>query len=147
VPWDEQQAPTPPKRTALGQARWSGPPTPPSQATQAKDALNQERPAGLPTLAIDVNNSHSCCGMIKGPHAPQRTTLGSGPLGRSPDPSESGPRYPQPSEAHRAAVAHRPEVPLVKLRINRVSPPRQFPVWLTGRQCPGTNRTIRVSPG
>jgi hypothetical protein len=63
---DEQQAPTPPQRTVLGtgwgQARWSGLPTSPSQATQAQDALNQELPAGLSTLAIDANNSRSCCG-------------------------------------------------------------------------------------
>jgi hypothetical protein len=105
----------------------------------------------LPILAIDVNlnNSHSCCGMIKGPHAPQWTTLGSGPQGRFSNPSESGPGYPQPSEAHRARaeVAHRPSVPLGKLRVNRVSSPRQFPVWLTGRQCPGPKRAIRVSTG
>ena len=40
--------------------------------------------------------------MIKGPHAPQWTTLGSGPQGRFSNPSESGPGYPQPGEAHRA---------------------------------------------
>jgi hypothetical protein len=106
--------PRPPSGWSWGQARWSDPPTSPSQATQAQDAFNQELPAGLPTLAIDVNNSHSCCGMIKGPHAPQWTTLGSGPQGRFSNPSESGPGYPQPGEAHRARaeVAHRPSVRL-----------------------------------
>ncbi len=125
--------PRPPSGWSWGQARWSDPPTSPSQATRAQDTLNQELPAGLQTLAIDINNSHSCCGMIKGPHAPQWTTLGSGPQGRFSNPSESGPGYPQPGEAHRARaeVAHRPSVPLGKLRINRVSSPRQFPVWLT----------------
>jgi hypothetical protein len=148
VPLDEQQAPTPPQRTVLGtgwgQARWSGLPTSPSQATQAQDALNQELPAGLSTLAIDANNSRSCCGMIKGPHAPQWTTLGSGLQGRFSNPSGSCPGYPQPGEAHRARaeVAHRPSVPLGKLRVNRVSSPRQFPVWLTGRQCSGPKRDI-----
>jgi hypothetical protein len=70
---DEQQAPTPSQRTVLGSGQLvrssdlfeSG-----NSVTQAQDALNQELPAGLPTLAIDVNNSHSCCGVIKGPHAP-----------------------------------------------------------------------------
>jgi hypothetical protein len=112
--------PRPPSGRSWGQARWSDPPTPPTQATQpeAHDALNQELPAGvaagLPTLAIDGNNSHSCCGMIKGPSAPQWTTLGSGPQGRFSNPSESGPGYPQPGEARRARaeVAHRPSVPL-----------------------------------
>jgi hypothetical protein len=129
--------PCPPSGRSWGQARWSDPPTSPSQATQAQDALNQELPAGLPTLAIKVNNSHSCCWMIKGPHAPQWTTLGSGPQGRFSNPSVSGPGYPQPGETHRARaeVVHRPSVPLGKLRVNRVSSPRQFPVWLTGRQC------------
>jgi hypothetical protein len=145
--------PRPPRRRSLGQARWSGPPTPPSQATQAQDALNQELPAGLPTLAIDVNNSHSCCWMITGPNAPQWTTLGSGPQGRSSDPSDSAPSQAQDTlsparpEAHRAAVAHRPSVPLGKLRVNRVSSQRQFPVWLTGHQCPGTKCAIRVNTG
>jgi hypothetical protein len=142
----------PPSGRSWGQARGSYPPTSPShwQATQAKDALNQELPAGLQTLAIDVNKSHSCCGMIKGPHAPQWTTLGSGPQGRFSHPSWSGPGYPQPGEAHRARaeVAHRPSVSLGKLRVNRVSSQRQFPVWLTGRQCTCTTRhpsQLRVS--
>ncbi len=141
--------PRPPSGRSWGQAPWSDPPTSPSQATQAQDSLNQELPAGLPTLAIDVKNSHSCCWMIKGPHAPQWTTLGSGPQGRFSNPSESGPGYPQPGEAHRARaeVAHRPSVPSGKLRVNRVSSPRQFPVWLTDRQCPDPKRTIRVSSG
>jgi hypothetical protein len=39
-----------------------------------------------------------------------------------------------------AEVAHRPSVPLGKLLVNRVSSPRQFPVWLTGRQCTCTTR-------
>jgi hypothetical protein len=73
--------PRPPSGVSWGQASWPDPPTSPSQATQAQDALNQELPAGLPTLAIDVNNSHSCCWMINGPHAPQWTTLGSCPQG------------------------------------------------------------------
>jgi hypothetical protein len=47
-----------------------------------------------------------------------------------------------------AAVAQRPSVPLGKLRVNQVSPaPGQFPVWLTGRQCPGTKHAIRVCNG
>jgi hypothetical protein len=142
--------PRPPSGRSWGQARWSDPPTSPSQATQAQDALNQELTAGLPTLAIDVNNSHSCCRMIKGPRDPQWTTLGSGPQGRFSNPSESGPGYPQPGKAHRARadVAHRPSVPLGKLRVNRVSSPRQFPVWLTGRQSTCTSRhpsQLRVS--
>ena len=48
----------------------------------------------------------------------------------------------------RAEVVHRPSVPLGKLRVNRVSSPRQFPVWLTGRQSTCTSRhpsQLRVS--
>jgi hypothetical protein len=134
--------PRPPSGRSWGQASWSDPPTSPSQATQAQDALNQELPAGLPTLAIDVNNSHSFCGMIKRPPRPPLNDPGVLPTGRFSNPSESGPGYPQPGEAHwaRAEVAHRPSVPLGKLRVNRVSSPRQFPVWLTGRQCTCTTR-------
>jgi hypothetical protein len=119
--------PRAPSGRSWGQARWSDPPTPPFQATQGQDALNQELPAGLPTLAIDVNNSHSCCGMIKGPCAPQWTTLGSGLQGRFSNPSRS------PSQAQDTLGPARPTWPGLR--------------WSTGLQYPWTScASIKSAP-
>ena len=103
--------PRPPSGRSWGQARWSDPPTSPSQATQAQDALNQELPAGLPTLAIDVNNSHSCCGMIKGP-----------PSGRPWGPAHRADSPIPPSQAQDTLSPARPTGPGLR--------------WLTGLQYP-----------
>jgi hypothetical protein len=100
-----------------------------------------------PALSIVLGDSRSCCGTSDRPHASRRTPLGSGPLGCFSVPSESDPRYPPSGEARRAAGGAQAfsALRLGKPRANRVSPPCHFPVWLTGRQCPGLNRAIRVS--
>ncbi len=86
--------PRPPSGRSWGQARWTFPPTPPSQATQAHDALNQELPAGMLTLAIDVNNSHSCCGMINRPLCTPADDPGVRPAGPILQPFRNRPRIP-----------------------------------------------------
>jgi hypothetical protein len=101
----------------------------------------------LPALTIAFYDSHSCCGTSDRPHTNRRTTLGSGPLGRSSDPTESGPGYPPPGEARRAAGgAHWQAVSTPWQAARQLSQsPCQFPDWLTGRQCPGQNRATRIS--
>jgi hypothetical protein len=61
-----------------GQARWSGPPTP---LSQAQVALKQGLPSRLPTLVIDINNSHLCCWIIKRPPRPPADDPGVLPAG------------------------------------------------------------------
>jgi hypothetical protein len=97
--------PRPPSGRSWGQASSSDPPISPSQATQAQDVLNQELPAGLPTLAIDVNNSHSCCGMIKGP-----------PSGRPWGPAHRADSPIPPSQAQDTLSPARPTWPGLRWR-------------------------------
>jgi hypothetical protein len=145
--------PRPPSGRSWGQARWSDPPTPPTQATQpeAHDALNQELPAGvaagLQTLAIDGNNSHSCCGMIKAPAPPSGRPWGPARRADSPIPPSQAQDTLSPARPAGPGLRWRTGLQYPWLRVNRVSSPRQFPVWFTGRQCPGPKRAIRVSSG
>jgi hypothetical protein len=91
--------PRPPSGRSWGQARWSGPPTPPSQATQAQDALNQEwrvnrvspqrQPSGSQAVSAQALSAPSESaqgqypGWLTGPQYPMPALSAALPLGPS----------------------------------------------------------------